>query len=121
MVGNYQFTGSIAIVLGNDIIEIDNPKVKYKNFKIEFGFSQSIPMIGIYPRVIQINGNNSDYDLTLNLNVLKNKLFYIVGPTRIVNEQVSKFSGVLTGNNITYTFENIGFSEYTKFRFGDLF
>jgi len=121
MVGNNQFTGSIVVLLDNETILFENPQVSYKDFRICFAFSHSIPLLGIYPRVIQISDNNTEYDVSLNIDVNKNKPIYIGGATHIVNEQVSKFRGVLKGQNITYAFDNTGFSEYTKFRIRDLF
>ena len=121
MVGNNIFIGSLAVLLDDEIILFENPQVSYKDFSIYFKFSQSIPILGIYPKAIEISDHNTEYEVTLKIDVNKNQPLYIGGATHVVNEQVSKFKGVLKGKNITYTFDNIGFSEYTKFRIRDLF
>jgi hypothetical protein len=121
IVGNYIFDGDLAVIIGNETIIFDKPQISYINFDIKFAISQKKFILAIYPKSWHILADNGDYIANFNINVYKTQPLYLGGKTRLVNEQVSRFKGNIKSKDNLYTFETIGFSEYTKFRIFDLF
>ena len=65
--------------------------------------------------------SNGEYTIDFNISVYKTQPLYLGGRTYFVNEQVSRYKGEIKTKDTTYTFETMGFTEYTLFRLLDLF
>jgi hypothetical protein len=121
IVGNYFFKGELAVIIGNNTIVFNKPKISYSNWAIKFAISQQQLMLTIYPKTWHIQTDNGEYTADIKINVNKNKPLYMGGATYLVNEQVSRFKVEIKSNDNTYNFETIDFSEYTRFSIFDLF
>jgi hypothetical protein len=121
IVGNRIFKGELAVIIGNDTIIFENLKISYSNFRIKLAVSQEQFLITIFPRSWYIHMDNGEYTADITINVYKTQPLYLGGKTYLVNEQVSRYNCEIKNKDTTYTFETMGFSEYTLFRFLDLF
>ena len=121
IVGNRIFKGELACIIGDDTIIFENLKISYSNFRIKLAVSQEQLLITVYPSSWHIQMDNGEYTIDLNINVYKTQPLYLGGRTYFVNEQVSIYKGEIKNKDATYTFETMGFSEYTLFRLLDLF
>lgn len=119
MVGNFIFRGELAIITQDKIILFENPQISYSDFTIDFKIFKLFS--ALFPKTWHIRADNGEYIADFTISINKNLPLYLGGRTRLVNEQVSTFKGVLKKEgNIVYTFNTTGFSEYTKFRIMDL-
>jgi hypothetical protein len=121
MAGNWIFTGDLAVIIGEQTIIFDNPKISYSNFAVKLAISQNTLLFSIYPRSWNIKADNGEYTADITVNVYKNNPLFLGGLTYMVNEQVSRFNGEIKSKDTTYIFNTQGFSEYTKFSIFDLF
>ena len=121
IVGNRIFTGELACIIGDNTIIFENLKISFSNFRIKLAISQGQLLLAIYPRSWHIHMDNGEYTADFNISVYKTQPLYLGGKTYLVNEQVSRYKGEIKSKDTTYTFETMGFSEYTLFRLLDLF
>jgi hypothetical protein len=121
LAGNWFFTGDLAVIIGEETIIFENPKISYKKFIVNLTVSQQQLILSIYPRVWHIKADNGKYLADITVNVNKNNPLYLGGLTYMVNEQVSEFSGEIKSKDATYVFNAQGFSEYTRFSIFDFF
>ncbi len=80
----------------------------------------------MYPTAYDIEADNGDYRLDLGINVLKNVPLRVdyprPMPSYVVFEQVSRFNGSLKSKKgESYSFDRMGFSEYTTNRLHTIF
>jgi len=121
LAGKWIFTGDLAVIIGEQTIIFDDPKISYNDFAIKLAISQKQLILSIFPRTWNIKANNGEYTADITVNVYKNNPLFLGGLTYMVNEQVSRFMGEIKSKNTTYIFNTLGFSEYTRFSIFDLF
>jgi hypothetical protein len=121
IVGNYFFSGELALIIDNQTIIFKKPQISYSNFTMKLAISQLRLLITIYPKTWHIHADNGEYIADFEINIYKTQPLFLGGKTYLVNEQVSLFKADIKNNNNNYNFDTLGFSEYTRFRIFDLF
>ena len=81
MAGNWIFTGDLAVIIDEEIIIFDKPKISYSNFAIKFAISQNQLLLSIFPRTWNIKADNGDYTADITVNVYKNNPLFLGGLT----------------------------------------
>jgi predicted secreted hydrolase len=106
---------SLGIMRNGSIIEFNDSQVKvsYLDFDLENYWSART-----YPTAYRMEADNGEYQLDLDVDVLKTVALPIQyprpQPDYFIFEQVARFNGTLrSGDNVLYQFQEIGFVENT--------
>jgi hypothetical protein len=105
-------TRALYVTVGEQTFYFEDIETKFKEFT--FKIKLSFPFFTYYPKIREIHAvNDEGYEISFSAIVQKNLPVYMSSP-RILNEQVSLFTGVLSNNKQEiYSFNVLGFTDYS--------
>lgn len=112
----------LGVRYGKDLIKFTGEQIKLTY--TDFAFDQTTARI--YPQGYRVQADNGDYQLDLTIKAEKSVPLLVSypppEPSYVIFEQFSRFRGILrTRASVVYSFDELGFSEYTTHRLHPIF